>query len=564
MGNQRKQLQTVHKSILVRPNDPRILLEKVWDKAEPSADEFEKTVIATIITHGVQAYKKIKWLESQHFRIQECRIIYSVIEQMSKSGSVIDLLTLIEVMKRKGALMKAGGPAVVAEISGHAARLPNIQDHANFILDASLQREAADMALKLYVDIFEGKSDVYHLRNKFAEKVKVVPPSSYFTAQSMNEAMDEGEKAPPIKQLAGELWGTGEVTFLFSEPGLGKTIFCVQLTDNITRGKGTFGKILKNECGARTILYYDFELLVQEIFKRYSNDAGEKYIFDEKRFIRMKENYNFKNRRRRGNNDIIDYIIDDIERLEADGVVIDNITYLSAESSHDTEVAMNLMRSIKDYNKSTAFPFLILGHTSKRVNNTLPVTQGDMSGSAHFARFATNLVAICRSATDKKLRYIKQVKKRNGEETFHEDNVIVCSIKKDAEGKMLRYVYEYLDEEQNHLASWTKEDDVDDLLEEACVQRADTGIGWRKVAENIGFKGSKNTLEKKAKGFARKNMNWDIDPVSKKIVRAKVIMKVGDKQVHGPANPLPIPAPKKEITASVKTENKEGYTDLPY
>jgi len=504
---------------------PRKVVESMtiqsFNKSLPHSQSMEEEVIASVMTGGtdIEGNKKnlrfrlVRFLEAKDFYFDTNKELWALFAEMEANQNPINVLTVTrELMRKKSAI----SPLLISDISSRVVSDGDLVHHARIVYQLSMMREAVQESYQFIRTIFEDQPDIFKARNDFAQDLRIVAPTAFFQAQSMNAAMEEGKKAPPMLQFAGHILRSGEITFCFAEPGVGKSILSVQLADNISRGRGSLGgvdgdampfDVLGNEAGRKKVLYYDFELLERELYERYS-DENKMYEFDEEMFIRMSENDEHWSDKKK--TDIVSIIEDNIDTLDPECVIIDNLTWLTAEGSHDTDVALTLMKTLKRINKRTQLPFLILAHSTKKINKTAPITQGDMSGSAHLLRFATNIVAIGRSNVDNDLRYIKQVKQRNGTEVYHEENVIVCQIKK--EDQMLRFKFLTFDAERNHLADFNSTEDQEEILRNATILRVEQAYGWQKISETIGWKGSKNTLKKKCEAFANRSMQYELSP----------------------------------------------------
>lgn len=86
------------------------------------------------------------------------------------------------------------------------------------------------------------------------------------TIKTDNQAVTDASTRPDPVQLYLELWYEGKVCCLFADSNLGKSIFAVQMADEIAR--------------TRNVLYVDCELSDKQFQLRYCNpDTGERHIF---------------------------------------------------------------------------------------------------------------------------------------------------------------------------------------------------------------------------------------------------------------------------------------------
>lgn len=133
------------------------------------------------------------------------------------------------------------------------------------------------------------------------------------TLKSANRTVEDASKRPDPEQLYLELWYEGEVCCLFSDSNLGKSIFAVQMADEISR--------------TRRVIYVDCELSDKQFQLRYSNPAtGERHIFPDNLFRAEVNPYAI------GEENYEEAIIRDIEtaaeRTRTKVIIIDNLTYL--------------------------------------------------------------------------------------------------------------------------------------------------------------------------------------------------------------------------------------------
>jgi len=135
--------------------------------------------------------------------------------------------------------------------------------------------------------------------------------------------------------------------------------------------------------------------------------------------------------------------------------VIDNLTFLKTESTHDTSVAIHLVRELKNLKDEYSISILVLAHTPK-VKSGTPLTLNELGGSKHLSNFADSVSAIGKSSKAPDLRYIKQAKaSRSGEMLFDSSNVIVAEMKH--QDRFLGCHYADCEYESEHLHSSSDE-----------------------------------------------------------------------------------------------------------
>ena len=78
----------------------------------------------------------------------------------------------------------------------------------------------------------------------------------FFNIERGTRWMELGEREPKAKMLFGEFWHQGELSILFADTNVGKSVLAVQIANNIARGKktGPFACTAKPE----KVMYVDF------------------------------------------------------------------------------------------------------------------------------------------------------------------------------------------------------------------------------------------------------------------------------------------------------------------
>lgn len=255
-----------------------------------------------------------------------------------------------------------------------------------------------------------------------------------FLVKSANQWLQYEGTRPMPKKLFGEFWYERELCILFSDTNIGKSILAVQLGDSLTRAQGiapfTF------EAGQQTVLYFDFELSGKQFELRYVDEAKTPYQFSERLYRAELNPLHEVPDGFEGFEDYICHCIEDaVARLGATVLIIDNITYLRNETEKARN-ALPLMKQLKSLKSKYNLSILALAHTPKR-DKSMPITRNDLQGSKMLINFCDSAFSIGECQQDKSMRYLKQIKQRNTEELYGDDNVVLYQIQKP--GNYLHY-----------------------------------------------------------------------------------------------------------------------------
>jgi hypothetical protein len=290
--------------------------------------------------------------------------------------------------------------------------------------------------------------------------------------------LEEAATKPTPRRLFGDLWYEGELSSLFAETNVGKSILAVQIGDAITRGR----PVMKGfPVEVKTpVLLLDFELSAKQFHTRCSAENGKSYAFAPG-FLRAEINpdFDFDGEWAMQINEAIEAaVVEHGVRV----VIVDNITYLRDETER-AKGASPLMRHLNALKRRHGLSILVIAHTPKR-DPTRPIGRNDLAGSRRLLDFCDSCFALGESHRDARLRYLKQIKVRQTEFTLDSDNVAVLSLAK--RDGFLRFDLEGFAPEQEHLKA--RKEGEDDELEAAILDalHGDAGTSYREIARRLG------------------------------------------------------------------------------
>jgi predicted ATP-dependent serine protease len=291
-----------------------------------------------------------------------------------------------------------------------------------------------------------------------------------FTIKSANRTITDAALRPNPRSLYLELWYEGEVCCLFSDSNLGKSIYAVQMADQIA--------------STRRVLLVDCELTDKQFQMRYTDaETGLIHIFPEGLYRAEINPVTL---------DVNDYeekIIKNIEavalRMATSIIIIDNLTYLCNSSDKGVDAGIFMMK-LMNLKKKYGWSLLIIAHTPKR-NLSSPITQNDLAGSKKLYNFFDSVFAIGKSAKDDRLRYVKQLKVRAGEFLYDANNIIVYELEKSS--GFVHFEFKEYSTEKEHLRERTESDEEKQLkrIKELKAQ----GKSVRDIATLVGLSKSK-------------------------------------------------------------------------
>ena len=249
-----------------------------------------------------------------------------------------------------------------------------------------------------------------------------------FLVASMNDTLEKAKKLPPLVPLYDNIVLEGDLSVIFGQSGIGKTIFAMQVASDIA-AKG------------KRVLYVDFEMTERQLYARYQS-----IVFPDT-FFRAEVDKDHVN------DDVLKGIEEVAKANMAQVVFIDNITALSQSLDKGSDAGV-LMAELNRMKKENGWTMIILTHVPKQYSGNTPLILSAIQGSAKINQLVDDVIGLAQSCKDKSLVYVKQCKWRNGERELDADHVAVYERCKD-EGGNLCFQFRGQGKESEHLAAAT-------------------------------------------------------------------------------------------------------------
>ncbi|WP_020597127.1 AAA family ATPase [Spirosoma panaciterrae] len=307
-----------------------------------------------------------------------------------------------------------------------------------------------------------------------------------FRIRTAQDVLDYASQLPAPVELYPNLIIENELTILFADTGIGKTVFATQVGIDIATG------------ASKTVLYVDLELNDRQFLKRYQGQDGLLFRFPPN-FYRADFTPQFQ---APNGLSYLDYFIQSLEQAiddtGAEVIIIDNQTKLVAGDTDSAKTAIPVLEHLTRLKLNKGITIIILEH-NKKVDSSRPISLNDLQGSKMKSNFADAVFSIGRSLTDKNLRYIKQLKARSAELVYDTENVATYEITK--EDGYLHFAHIGFSSEFEHLRQPNRDEGKNDTLTEQynCIQDLKrAGYRGDSLARKMGMsKGNISKIEKK-------------------------------------------------------------------
>ncbi|MFW2135037.1 replicative DNA helicase [Chryseobacterium sp. TY4] len=220
-------------------------------KMPPNAVDFEKLVIGTFLIDRKGLDHSIDLLTPEVFYDPRHQTIFAAILKLYESNSPIDMMTVIQELKRTEKLNLAGGDHYIIDLTLVVSSSAHIEYHVRVILEKYILRSLINVSANVIDSSYKESTDVFELLDKaeqsFFEITNGTIKKGFDTANSLvKEAIDkikslkdkEGLSGVPSgftaldKETGG--WQNSDLIIIAARPAMGKTAFILSMARNIT------------------------------------------------------------------------------------------------------------------------------------------------------------------------------------------------------------------------------------------------------------------------------------------------------------------------------------------
>lgn len=220
------------------------------NKISPNNIESEQTIIGGMIMNKNIIYEVIEILNPNDFYKDSHKNIFKTIKKLFLEDIHIDIISLIEYLKKDGLLESCGGSSYITEICNSITTTANLSTHIKIIKDNSKLRKLIDLSNntleKIYkkddpdkliddiqknifeISLSEDKSDVESLNN-ILDRTLVNIENLYINKNSF-VGLSSGFYDLDMK-LSG--LQKSQMILIAARPSMGKTTFALNIAENV-------------------------------------------------------------------------------------------------------------------------------------------------------------------------------------------------------------------------------------------------------------------------------------------------------------------------------------------
>jgi replicative DNA helicase len=222
-------------------------------KMPPNALDFERLVIGTFLIDKKGLDHSIDLLTPEVFYDPRHQVIFSTILKLYEGNQPVDLMTIIQDLKKDGKLNLAGGDSYIIDLTMGVSSSAHIEYHVRVILEKYILRSLINVSANVIDASYKESTDVFELLDKaeqsFFEITNGTIKKGFDTANSLvKQAIEtikslkdkEGLSGVPSgfrdvdKETGG--WQNSDLIIIAARPAMGKTAFLLSMARNIAVG----------------------------------------------------------------------------------------------------------------------------------------------------------------------------------------------------------------------------------------------------------------------------------------------------------------------------------------
>ncbi|NDV67353.1 replicative DNA helicase [Dysgonomonas sp. 25] len=220
-------------------------------KMQPQVRDLESAVLGALMLEK-DAYSLVSdILKPESFYDNAHQTIYRAIVSLALRQAPVDMLTVMEELKKEGELEKVGGATYIAELTDKVASAAHIEFHARIIAQKYLARELISFSSGITSKAFDETTDVDDLMQEAESKL--------FEISQRNVKKDVTQINPVIKEALNLLeiaanrpeglsglqtgftdldkitsgWQNSDLIIIAARPAMGKTAFVLSMAKNM-------------------------------------------------------------------------------------------------------------------------------------------------------------------------------------------------------------------------------------------------------------------------------------------------------------------------------------------
>lgn len=221
-----------------------------FDRLPPQARDVEEVVLGSMMLDKEATAEVIDILKPDSFYVEAHQHIYTAIYDLFAKSQPVDIVTVVEQLRKNGKLEEAGGAYYVSQVTMRVGSTANVEYYARVVAEKHILRELIRASNEVIRDAYEPTTDVFELLDK-AEKnlFGITEGNLHRSYESMSSLVtmaikqlevikEQKEGIIGVPSGFGHLdrltagWQKSDLIILAARPAMGKSAYMLSLARN--------------------------------------------------------------------------------------------------------------------------------------------------------------------------------------------------------------------------------------------------------------------------------------------------------------------------------------------
>lgn len=217
----------------------------VYGKVPPQAKDLEEAVLGALMLDKTAFDIVNDILVKESFYADGNQRIFEAIQKMNFIGIPVDILTVVEELKKTEQLDMVGGPYYVTKLTNAVVSTANVETHARIVQQKFIQRELIRVAGEIIGDAYEDNTDCFDLLDDAEAKIDKInagvykndvadmPTCSKEFSENLDKKRNRQDELSGVPTGFRELdicthgWQSTDLIVLAARPSVGKTALSI-------------------------------------------------------------------------------------------------------------------------------------------------------------------------------------------------------------------------------------------------------------------------------------------------------------------------------------------------
>jgi replicative DNA helicase len=271
-----------------RRKAPLDLSTMVFGKVPPQARELEEAVLGAVMLEKSAFDTVIEILKPECFYVDAHQRIFKAFRNLANSSQPIDILTVVEELKKTEELDMVGGAYFVTKLTNSVVSTAHLEAHARIVLQKFIQRELIRTSGETISEAYEDTTDVFdlldqaesrlfeitnnHLRKNYSDLQTVLMHTLKRIddlRQSTEDLTGVASGFPSLDRITYG-WQPTDLIILAARPAVGKTAFALNLARNAAKKRG--------DREATAVAFFSLEMSASQLVQRILSAESEIWL----------------------------------------------------------------------------------------------------------------------------------------------------------------------------------------------------------------------------------------------------------------------------------------------